>query len=104
MKDGEIYYCIKDRFDKRDVVNYSGRYYAVELFVDRKGDVIDNLLIHNIDTVWMENELDGSYYYVFQGPQPLGIYMFSDHFISKQDLRKYKLENIEYEVSSKGDF
>lgn len=92
MKDSELYYCIKDRFDKDKVVNYSGRYYAVELFVD------SNLLIHHIDTVWMENELGNSYYYVFSGPQPIGIYIFGDYFISKQELRKLKLENIEKDV------
>ena len=93
MKVGEVYYCIKDRYDGDTIVNKSGKFYVIKMYdfnFDR-------------NTIWLDNDSRTSIYFYsirdnFSMRDMYGnikkqrlCYIFSDYFISIRESRKLKL-------------
>ena len=97
MKEGEVYYCIKDRYDGDTIVNVAGEFYKVRMYDFN----FDN------NTVWMDNECHMSlYFYSIEEKRRSrrDIYgnikehrfgfIFSDYFISIRESRRIKLDRL----------
>lgn len=83
MKVGEIYYCIKDRFNTNgDIINKSGKKY--EIFKIREK--------YNRVLIGTERGLNNLYFYCIKNDNKS--WVFSEHFVSLQEYRKLKIEKL----------
>ena len=89
MKNGEKYYCIKDRYQDYEcmsskLINKSGKFYEIKMFNPS----------FDPNTIWLDNEKhEGGYFYVLKHIKH-SHYIFSDYFISLKESRMLRLDKI----------
>jgi hypothetical protein len=82
MKVGDIYYCIKDRFNNDNkIINKSGNKYEI-LFIREK---------YNRISITNESKFNNYFYCIIDDNKS---WIFSEFFVSLKHYRKLKLEKI----------
>ena len=84
IRNGEKFFCIKDRYYYRKIINKSGKVYSVIKH--------DN---SNSNVIIMDNESrDIDFYFLFNEIDTTEHYIFNDYFINLQEYRRIKLGEI----------